>query len=101
MQNMANFGSTPSYSLRAMKRAEENASSSSNKAFNTLPYDGYESTNLILGGGIPSKTQPKSLATKYASLMKDTKSSTLRNSGQSSDPNYVTNSPNKKSGSKK
>ena len=94
---MGNFGSTPSYSLRAMKRAEENGSSnSSKKNFTTLPYDGYESTNLIIGGGIPSKTQPKSLANKYASLMKDTKSSAMRNAGQS-DPNYVTNSPKKSS----
>lgn len=78
MQNMGNFGSTPSYSLRAMKRAEE--SSSSKKNFATLPYDNYESTNLIVGGGIPCKTQPKSLASKYANLMKDTKSSAMRNS---------------------
>lgn len=53
---MANFGSTPSYSLRAMKRAEEHGTSSSKKNFTTLPYDGYESTNLILGGNIGAKT---------------------------------------------
>jgi hypothetical protein len=52
---MGNIGSTPSYSLRAMKRAEENGSNSSKKNFTTLPYDGYESTNLILGGNLPSK----------------------------------------------
>ena len=94
---MGNFGSTPTYSLRAMKRAEENGSNSSKKNFTTLPYDGYESTNLILGGGIPSKTQqPKSLVNKYASLMKDTKSSAMRKTGQT-DPNnnFVTNSPKK------
>lgn len=50
MQNIANFGSTPSYSLRAMKRAEEQGNSSSKKTFATIPYDGYESTNLIIGG---------------------------------------------------
>jgi hypothetical protein len=97
---MGNFGSTPSYSLRAMKRAEENESNSSKKNFATLPYDGYESTNLIIGGGIPSKTQPKSLANKYASLMKDTYSSAMRNSGQT-DPCYITNSPKKSKSPKK
>jgi hypothetical protein len=93
MHNMGNFGSTPSYSLRAMKRAEENTSNSSKKNFATIPYDGFETTNLILGGGIP-KTQPKSLANKYASLMKETKSSAMRK-GVQNDPNYVTNSPKK------
>lgn len=56
LQNMANFGSTPSYSLRAMKRAEDQGTSSSKKNFATLPYDEYESTNLILGGKIGAKT---------------------------------------------
>jgi hypothetical protein len=79
-----------------MKRAEENESNSSKKNFTTLPYDGYETTNLILGGGIPSKNQPKSLVNKYASLMKETKSSAMRKSGQS-DPSYITNSPKKSS----
>jgi hypothetical protein len=92
---MTNFGSTPSYSLRAMKRAEENGTSSSKKNFTSLPYDGYETTNLILGGGIP-KTQPKSLASKYANLMKDTKT-TLR----TIEPNYTTQSPGRKSPPKK
>ena len=53
---MANFGSTPSYSHRAMKRAEDQGTSSSKKNFATLPYDEYESTNLILGGKIGAKT---------------------------------------------
>jgi hypothetical protein len=78
-----------------MKRAEENGTSSSKKNFTSLPYDGYETTNLVLGGGIP-KTQPKSLASKYANLMKDTKS-TLR----TIEPNYTTVSPGRRSPLKK